>query len=101
MPSEGYGSCCVSVCLSVKSHITLETSLWPEKAVMYSGGDKGQKICDIFSETAPLQRSIPLSHHGHTSGGPFFLQRTHMRIVHTQVLEHNVMLPTQLPTQLL
>ena len=72
MRSEGYGSCRVSVCLSVKSHITLEMSLWPEKAVTYSAGDKGQKN---VSETVPLQRSSPLSHHGHTSGGPFFLQK--------------------------
>ena len=44
----------VSVCLSVKSHLTLEAFLCPENAVTYSAGDKGQKICDIFSETAPV-----------------------------------------------
>ena len=56
MDSEGYGVV-VSVCLSVKSHSTLEVSLHPENAVMYSAGDKGQNICGIFSETALLPRS--------------------------------------------
>ena len=54
MSSKGYGSrrVCVSLCLSVKSHLTLEVSLHPESTVTYSAGDKGQKIC----ETAPLPR---------------------------------------------
>ena len=34
---------CVSVCLSVKSHLTLEASLHPENAAMCSAGNKGQK----------------------------------------------------------
>ena len=55
MRSEGYSSLCV--CVSVWSHLTLEASLRPENAVMYPAGDKGQKICGVFSETAPLPRS--------------------------------------------
>ena len=51
----------VSVCLSVKSHLILEASLLPENAVTYSTGDEGQKICGVFSETFPLQRSNTLS----------------------------------------
>ena len=45
------------MCLSVKSHLTLEASLRPENAVTYSVGDESQKICGVFSETAPLPRS--------------------------------------------
>ena len=49
----------------------------------------------FFSETVPLQRSSTLSHDGHIADWPFFLQRTCMRIVHTQVLDiYDVMLPT-------
>ena len=59
MRSEGYCSCrvCVCVCLSVKSHLTYGASVRPENAVTYSAGNEGQKICGVFSETAPLQRS--------------------------------------------
>ena len=45
------------MCLSVKSHLTSGASVRPENAVTYSAGDEGQKICGVFSETAPLQRS--------------------------------------------
>ena len=51
---------CVSVCLSVKSHLTLEASLHPENAATYSAGDESQKICGVFSVIAPLPRlSVP------------------------------------------
>ena len=50
-------SSCLCVCLSVKSHLTLEASLRPESAVTYSAGDEGQKFCGDFSETAPQLRS--------------------------------------------
>ena len=45
------------VCVSVKSHLTYGASVRPENAVTYSAGNEGKKICGIFSETAPLQRS--------------------------------------------
>ena len=48
---------CLSVCLSVKSHLTYGASVRPENAVTYSAGNEGQKVCGVFSETAPLQRS--------------------------------------------
>ena len=48
---------CVSVCLSVKSHLTSGASVCPENTVTYSAGNGGQKICGVFSENAPLQRS--------------------------------------------
>ena len=54
MRSEGYGSW---VCVSVKSHLTSGVSVRPEIDVTYSTGNEGQKICGVFSETAPLQRS--------------------------------------------
>ena len=47
----------LSVCVSVKSHLTYGASVRPENAVTYSAGNEGQKICGVFSETAPLQRS--------------------------------------------
>ena len=47
---------CLSVCLSVKSHLTSGASVRPENTVTYSGGNGGRKICGDFSETAPLQR---------------------------------------------
>ena len=59
MRSEGYGSrrvcVCVSVCVSVKSHLTLEASLRPENAVTYSVGNEGQNNCGVFSDTASFQ----------------------------------------------
>ena len=51
------GSVSLSVCVSVKSHLTYGASVRPENAVTYSAGNEGQKICGVFSETAPLQRS--------------------------------------------
>ena len=58
MRSEGYCSwVCLCVCVSVKSHLTYGASVRPENAVTYSAGNEGQKICGVFSETAPLQRS--------------------------------------------
>ena len=40
--------------LSVKSHLTNGASVRPENTVMYSAaaGNGGQKICEVFSETA-------------------------------------------------
>ena len=51
------GSVCVCVCVSVKSHLTSGASVCPENPVTYSAGNRGHKICGVFSETAPLQRS--------------------------------------------
>ena len=51
------GSVCLSVCLSVKSHLTYGASVRPEIDVTYSAGNEGGKLCGVFSETAPLQRS--------------------------------------------
>ena len=59
----------VCVCVSVKSHLTLEASLHPENAVTYSAGDGGQIICGVFPETASFQSystpcivRLPFSH---------------------------------------
>ena len=46
-----------SVCVSVKSHFTSGASVCPENPVTYSVGNGGRKICWVFSETTPLQRS--------------------------------------------
>ena len=64
-----------SVCVSVKSHLTSGASVRPENAVTYSAGNEGQKICGVFSETAPLQRSSTPSVDGHTYSRPFFLRK--------------------------
>ena len=41
----------------MKSHLTYGASVRPEIDVTYSAGNEGGKICGVFSETAPLQRS--------------------------------------------
>ena len=46
---------CLSVCLSIKSHLTSAASVRPENSAMYSVGNEGQKICDVFSETVSFQ----------------------------------------------
>ena len=48
------GSVFLCVCVSVKSHLTSGASVRPENAVTYSAGNEGQKMCGVFSETAPL-----------------------------------------------
>ena len=48
-------SVCLCVCVSVKSHLTFGASVRPENAVTYSVGNKGQKICGVFSDTASFQ----------------------------------------------
>ena len=48
---------CVCVRLLVKSNLTSEALVCRENAAMYSASNKGQFICGIFSETAPLLRS--------------------------------------------
>ena len=47
------GSVCV--CVSVKSNLTSGASVRPENIVAYSAGNGGQKICGVFSETAPFK----------------------------------------------
>ena len=49
------GSVCMSVCLSVKSHLTHGASVRPENAVTYSAGNEGQKICGDFPETTAFK----------------------------------------------
>ena len=63
---------CVSVCLSFKSKLTSGASVRPENTVTYSVGNGGQKICRVFSETAPLQRSSTAPLNDRTYGRPFF-----------------------------
>ena len=48
------GSVCL--CLSVKSPLTSGASVRPENSVTYSTGNRGQKYCGVFSETAPFKR---------------------------------------------
>ena len=39
-----------------ESHLTSGAGVRPENSVTYSAVNEGQKICEDFSETAPLQR---------------------------------------------
>ena len=48
-------SVCLCVCVSVKSPLTFGASVCPENAVTYSVGNKGQKNCGVFSDTASFQ----------------------------------------------
>ena len=51
---------CLSVCLSVRSHLTSETSLRPEIDITYSTGNEGHKICGFFRKRfiAEIQHSL-------------------------------------------
>ena len=46
---------CLSVCLSVKSHLTYGASVRPENAVTYSAGNESQKICGDLPETTAFK----------------------------------------------
>ena len=45
----------LSVCLSVKSHLTYGASVRTENAVTYSAGNEGQKICGDLPETTAFK----------------------------------------------
>ena len=62
----------MSVCVCVWSHLTSGAPVCPENTVTYSVGNEGQKICGVFSETAPLRRSSTPSIESHAYGRPFF-----------------------------
>ena len=74
----------MSVCLSVKSHLTSKASVRPENTVTYSAGDKGQKLCGFFSETSPLQRSSTAKH---TYGPPFSCRKHACALHSTQIFK--------------
>ena len=75
------GSVCLSVCLSVKSHLTSGASVCPENAVTYLAGNEGPKICGVFSETAPLWRSSTSCIVRLCAVGHFYSQIMRMRII--------------------
>ena len=87
--AHGYCSCvsvCLSVCLwSVKSHLTSGVCFRPENTFTYSAGNGGQKICGIFSKTAPLQRSsTPFVERPYVQSA-IFLPKVCMRIIRESV----------------
>ena len=45
----------MSVCLSVKSHLTYGASVRPENAVTYSAGNEGQNVCGDLPETTAFK----------------------------------------------
>ena len=80
---------CVSVFLFVKSHLTSGASFRHENAATYSAGNEGQKICGIFSETAPLPRlSAPSLEWPYIRSAIFPADNTHVHLSEV----HNVML---------
>ena len=86
MRSEGYGSRCVCVCVSVKSHLTSGASVCPETVSHTQRAMKVQKVVAFSLKLLRCRdRALPPLD-GHTYGWPFFLRITRMRIVHTQGL---------------
>ena len=56
MRSEGYSTwVCMSVCLSVKSHLTYGASVRPENVVTYSAGNEGKNVCGDLPETTAFK----------------------------------------------
>ena len=49
------GCVCLSVRVSVKSHLTYGASVRPENAVTYSAGNEGQNICGNLPETTAFK----------------------------------------------
>ena len=87
MSSEGVVSAvcvCVSVCLSVKSHLTSGASVRRENAATYSAGNEGEKFVAFSLKLLRCRdRALPPLD-GYTYDRPFFLRIIRMRIVHTQ-----------------
>ena len=54
-------SVCLSVCLL--THLTYGASVRPEKAVMYSAGKEGLKVCGDLPETIANMLIIPTYPH--------------------------------------
>ena len=96
MRSEGYSTwVCVSVCLSVKSHLTYGASVRPENAVTYSAGNEGQKICGDLPETtafksyaAKHERKSQYANYSDLPAVGF------LRLTHSEALEGNQRLST-------
>ena len=70
----------VSVCLSVKSHLTLEASFCPENAVTYSAGNEGQNICGAFLKLLRCRDQALPRFDSYTYDRSFCLLITCMRI---------------------
>ena len=61
-------------CVCVKSHLTSGASVRPENTITYSGGEK---ICGVFSETAPLQKSSTPFVEGHVQSAILLWKTSH------------------------
>ena len=92
MRSEGYSTwVCVSVCLSVKSHLTYGASVHPENAVTYSAGNEGQKTCGDLPETTAFKKHERKSQYANYSGLPAV---SFLRLTHSEAPEGNQRLST-------
>ena len=77
----------MSVCVSVKSHLTSGASVRLENAVTHSAGNEGQKIVAFSLKLLRCRdRALPPLDGIHRVG-QFSLRITRMRIVHRQVLQ--------------
>ena len=76
MHSEGYGSwVCLSECLSVKP----QECLFVLKILSHnSAGNGGPKVCRVFPETTPLQRSSTAPLKTICTDGHFSAESTHV-----------------------
>ena len=72
---------CLSVCLSVKSHLTYGTSVRPENAVTYSAGNEGQNFVGFSLKPMGCRDPALPPLYGHAYSRPFFLRKARMRII--------------------
>ena len=89
------GSVCLSVCVSVKSHLTYGASVRPENTATYSAGNEGQNICGDLPETtafrscaAKHERRSQYANHSDLSAVSF------LRLTHSEELEGTQRLST-------
>ena len=96
MRSEGYSTwVCVSVCLSVKSHLTYGASVRSENAVTYSEGNEGQKICGDLPETTAF-KSYAAKHERKSQYANYsdLPAVSFLRLIHSEAPEGNQRLST-------
>ena len=96
MRSEGYCSwVCLSVCLSVKSHLTYGASVRFENAVTYSAGKEGQKTCGDLPETTAF-KSYAAKHERKSQYANYsdLLNVRFLRLTHSEGLEGTQRLST-------
>ena len=89
------GSVCLSVCVSVKSHLTYGASVHPENAATYSVGNEGQKVSGDLPETTAF-RSYAAKHERKSQYANYSDLPTvsFLRLTHSEALEGTQRLST-------